>query len=102
MLKIITLATISALALAVTVTSKPAFAGDGGAVAAGVVGGLAVGAIIGSQAQHNNYNGPTYVEQPEYVGERHYRARYRDCHVERQEISDAYGNYRVRRIRVCD
>src|SRR5674476_735902 len=49
MLKIISLSAVAALALAVTVTSQPAFARDGGAVAAGVIGGLAAGAIIGSQ-----------------------------------------------------
>jgi hypothetical protein len=49
-LKVITVAAIAALALAVTVAPKPALAHDSGAVAAGVIGGLAVGAIIGSQA----------------------------------------------------
>ena len=49
MLKVISLSAVAALALAVTATSQPAFARDGGAVAAGVIGGLAAGAIIGSQ-----------------------------------------------------
>ena len=49
MLKVITVAAVAALALAVTVAPNPALAHDGGAVAAGVVGGLAVGAIVGSQ-----------------------------------------------------
>jgi len=48
MLKVITIAAMAALALAVTATPQPAFARDG-AVAAGLIGGLAVGAIIGSQ-----------------------------------------------------
>jgi|PersoiStandDraft_1058852.scaffolds.fasta_scaffold60184_2 hypothetical protein len=86
MLKVISVAAISALTLAVTATSQPALARDGGAVAAGVIGGLAVGAIIGSQVNH----------------EPNYRARYRDCHIERQEVSDRYGNYRIQRVRVCD
>jgi hypothetical protein len=88
MLKVITLATIAALALAVTATSEPAFARDDGAVAAGVIGGLAVGAIVGSQMNRDD-------------GYR-YRAHYRHCHIERQQVSDRYGNYRVRRVRVCD
>jgi hypothetical protein len=86
MLKVISVAAISALALAVTATSQPAFARDGGAVAAGVIGGLAVGAIVGSQINRDEG----------------YRTRYRDCHIERQEVTDRYGNYRIRRVRVCD
>ena len=52
MLKAITLVAISALAVAVMATPQPAFARDNGAVAAGVIGGLAVGAIVGSQIDH--------------------------------------------------
>lgn len=96
MLKVITIVAISALALAVTATSKPALAGDGGAIAAGVVGGLAVGAIIGSQSNRNYNNGPAYYDEPRY------RASYSGCHTERQEVTDRYGNYGVRRVRVCD
>ena len=94
MVKIITLAAVSALAL--TVVSQPASAGgNGGAVAAGVVGGLAVGAIIGSQvARPNYYNGPAYYEAPVYE-ERAY------CHTERRVFVDSYGYEHVRRVRVC-
>jgi hypothetical protein len=78
------------------VSSQPAQAGgNGGAVAAGVVGGLAVGAIIGSQANRGYYGGPGYYEsgyQPVYGG----------CHVERQQFEDGYGRIRTRRVRVCD
>ena len=38
----------------VTLASQPAFARDGGAIAAGVVGGLAVGAIVGSQMNRDD------------------------------------------------
>ena len=56
----------AALTLAVTVAPKPALA-DNGAIAAGVVGGLAVGAIVGSQ-----------INRDEGYRERHhYRAGYR-------------------------
>jgi hypothetical protein len=96
MLKVITIAAVSALVLAVTVTSEPASARDGGAVAAGVVGGLAVGAIIGSQANRSYNNGPGYYEDSGY------RASYGGCHTERREVSDEYGNVRIRRVRVCD
>ena len=61
MLKAITLAAVTALAL--TAVPQPASAGNNaGAVAAGIVGGLAVGAIIGSQANRNYYSGPGYYE----------------------------------------
>ena len=96
MLKVITLTAVSALALAVTVSSQPAYAGgNGGAVAAGIIGGLAVGAIIGSQANRGYYNsGPGYYDsgyQPVYSG----------CRTERKQVVDQYGNYRMRRVRVC-
>jgi hypothetical protein len=93
MLKVISVAAIAALALAVTATAQPAFARDDGAVAAGVIGGLAVGAIVGSQM--NRDQGYGYRDQG-------YPARYRDCHIERQEVTDRYGNYRIQRVRVCD
>jgi hypothetical protein len=95
MLKVITLTAVSALALAVTVSSPPAYAGgNGGAIAAGVVGGLAVGAIIGSQANRNYYNGSVYYDSG-------YQPVYSNCHTERQQVVDQYGNYRMRRIRFC-
>jgi len=87
---------LAILAMAVTSSPQPAYAGgNGGAVAAGVVGGLAVGAIIGSQANRGYYGGPGYYEsgyQPVYGG----------CHTERQQFEDGYGRIRTRRIRVCD
>jgi hypothetical protein len=95
MLKVIALTAISALALAVTAAPQPAFARDGGAVAAGIIGGLAVGAIIGSQADRGYYGGPGYYQSG-------YQPSYRDCHTERQQVEDGYGNVRIRRIRVCD
>lgn len=96
MLKFIALATVSALAL--TAVSLPASAGgNGGAVAAGVVGGLAVGAIIGSQANRGGYyaSGPGYYEQG-------YQPVYSNCRIERERYVDRYGRYRIHRIRVCD
>jgi hypothetical protein len=96
-MKSITLAAVAALGLAVTVTSQPAYAGgNGGAVAAGVVGGLAVGAIVGSQANRGYYGGPGYYEscyQTVYGG---------GCHIERQQVEDGYGRIHIRRVRVCD
>jgi hypothetical protein len=96
MLKVISLSAVAALAVAVTVTSQPAFAGGGrnGAIAAGVIGGLAVGAIIGSQA-NGGYYGPGYYESG-------YQPVYGRCHTERQQVEDGYGNIRIQRVRVCD
>ena len=95
MLKVISLTAIAALALAVTATSQPAFARDDGAVAAGIIGGVAAGAIIGSQVNRGYYGGPGYYESG-------YQPGYRECHTERQAIEDGYGNVRMRRVRVCD
>jgi hypothetical protein len=95
MLKIKTIAAVAALTLAIAVTSQPAFAHDGGAVAAGVIGGLAVGAIIGSQANRGYYNGPGYYEPG-------YQPVYTNCRTVRRRYLDEYGRYHTRRIRVCD
>ena len=67
---------------------------------AGVVGGLAVGAIIGSQANGGYYGGPGYYE-PGYYG-RPYQPVYGACHTERQRVEDGYGRIHIRRVRVCD
>ena len=93
MRKLTTLVAVSALALAVTVSSQPASA-RGGALAAGIIGGIAVGAIVGSQV-NGGYYGPGYYQSE-------YQPVYSNCHIERQRMEDGYGNIRVRRIRVCD
>jgi hypothetical protein len=96
MVKINTAVAISASILAVALTSQPALARDnGGAVAAGVVGGLAVGAIVGSQANRSYYGGPAYFESG-------YQPVYQNCRTERQRFEDEYGQLRVQRVRVCD
>jgi hypothetical protein len=96
MFKLNAVLAISALTLAISVTSQPAFArNNGGAVAAGVVGGLAVGAIVGSQASRNYYGGPAYYESD-------YQPVYQNCRTERQRFEDEYGRLRVQRVRVCD
>ena len=84
------------LAGALAFAPAPAQARGGGAVAAGVVGGLAAGAIIGSAAANNRYyNGPGYVE-------RDYAPVYGPCHTEREQVVDDWGRVRYRRIRVCE
>jgi len=74
-------------------------------VAAGVVGGLAAGAIIGSALAGPP---PVYVEPapvydaapPDYVpGDADYVEG--SCHVERQQVWDGY-RYRARRVEICE
>jgi hypothetical protein len=78
---------------------------DGCGVAAGVVGGLAAGAIIGSAIANSQpryvepapvYDAPpsAYDEPPEYV-------EGPVCHMERRQVWDGYG-YRIQRMEVCD
>jgi hypothetical protein len=92
MFKVITAATVAALTLGVAFTPQPAAARDG-AVAAGVIGGLAVGAIVGSQINRDNG----------YRGDGYYRTGYaRNCYIERRDFEDRYGRLHVRNVRVCN
>jgi len=99
------------IALAAAVTLAAAFPSsaqancNGCGVAAGVVGGLAAGAIIGSAIANS---GPRYVEPaPVYAPPPPAYAEppaYVDgpvCHTERQQVWDGYA-YRMRRVQVCD
>ena len=90
--------TLTALAVAATVAvaavAQPAPAearSRGGAVAAGIIGGLAVGALLGSQARggHVHY----YEPAPRY----YYRSR---CHWERERYWNGY-RWRSHSVRVC-
>jgi hypothetical protein len=76
---------------AVVATPQPAEARHGGAVAAGVIGGLAAGAIIGS-AFARPYYGYGYYGGPVYYGPR--------CWWQRQRVHGPYG-WGWRRVRVC-
>ena len=74
--------------------------GNGGAIAAGVLGGLAVGAIVGGAAAQPRYYAPppayVYDAEPVYAAPR--------CYVTRGEpVWDGYRGMWVRpRVRVCD
>ena len=75
----------------------PAEARYGGAVAAGVVGGLALGAIAGSAAANSGYGYgyPAYAPPPPVYGP--------PCYFTRQATYDPYGNFAgYRRVRVCE
>lgn len=92
---------IAALALCGTVlaSAAPAEAGyryrhGGGAIAAGVIGGLALGAIAASTyPAYSPY--PAYGVRPVYYGRR--------CYVSREPVFNAWGDVvYTRRVRVCD
>ena len=92
---------VTAAAIGAAVIPAPAQAGNGGAVAAGVVGGLAVGAILGSAAAQPRY----YAPPPAYVAEPVYEAAPPPrCYWTRGEpVWDGYRGIWVRpRVRVCD
>ncbi|MBI3437029.1 MAG: hypothetical protein HY056_18420 [Proteobacteria bacterium] len=94
-------ALLAAATVAVTLTaaSGDAFAQRrGAAVAAGVLGGLAAGAIIGGAIAGGPpaYAAPPpayYAPPPAYYGP--------VCHIERQRYWDGYA-WRVQRVEVCD
>lgn len=89
---------VCATAAALTFTAaapQPAQARDGGAVAAGVLGGLIVGGMIGAAASQPRHYGPP----PAYV----YDAPPPRCYMTRGEpVWDDYRGAWVRpRVRVC-
>jgi hypothetical protein len=95
MFKVITV--VAAVATAAAAFTVPAQA-DNGRITAGVVGGLAAGAVLGAAASSGYqpyYSGPAYYH-------RSYQPVYSACHWERERVVDAYGRMIVRRIRVCD
>jgi len=61
-------------------------------IAAGIIGGLAAGAIIGGAAAHAG-PGYYYGPGPVYYGPR--------CWWRRERVWDGWG-WRLRRVRVCD
>jgi hypothetical protein len=76
-------------ALAASTTSAEARWRRGPGIAAGVIGGLALGALAAGAARPYYY-GPG----PAYYGY--------GCHIERQPVYDAWGRFRGwQRIRVC-
>lgn len=98
MLKFITAASIAALALTATIAPQTAHA-ENGQIAAGVIGGLAVGAIVGSQV-NRGYRDDGYRGDRGYYHASGYRGR--ECYIERRDFEDQYGRLRVRNVRVCN
>jgi len=74
---------------------------SGGAIAAGVLGGLAVGALIaGSRPAYAS--GPVYVADP-YYSPYAYPAYQPYCYRTWQPVYDAWGRHvGDRRVRVCE
>jgi hypothetical protein len=100
---------LAAAALLATALSAPAQARCRGCgVAAGVVGGLAVGALLGSALAGPRYAEPVYDVAPPppprrvYVERRYYYEAGPVCHVERHKFwARGYG-WRYRRVEVCE
>ncbi len=90
----------AAAAITIIAVSAPTVAEAdcvGCGVAAGVLGGLAAGAIIGSAVAPPAYYGPGpyyYGPPPAYVGP--------ECYWTRQRVWIEGVGWRVRRVRVCD
>jgi len=86
---------VTAAAMGAAILPAPAQAGgNGGAVAAGVIGGLAVGGLLGAAAAQPRYApAPVYVAPPPT-----------SCYWTRGEpVWDAYRGAWVRpRVQVCD
>ncbi len=96
MMKTLTvLAAVGTIAIAAVAAPAPAEArNNGAAVAAGVVGGLALGAIVGSQANRGYY---ASEPAPYYYGTPYARS----CYVTRERVWTDRGP-RWRKVRVCD
>ena len=87
----------AAAAMIVAAAPQQAQARNGGAVAAGIIGGIAAGAIIAGAANsgpRNYYDGPTYA--PAYAVE----PAPRGCYAQQEVWSPRYQNYVVRNVRV--
>ncbi len=93
---------LAAAAMLAAALSSPAQARcHGCGVAAGVVGGLAAGAILGS-ALANSQPAPVYAAPPPPPPSRVYYEDEPVCHVRHERIwVEGYG-WRHRRVEICD
>jgi hypothetical protein len=95
---------LAAAALVAAASPLPAQARcHGCGVAAGVVGGLAAGAIIGSALAGPRYvePAPVYDEPPPVYVEPPDDVDGPVCHMERQQVWDGFA-WRNRHVEVCD
>jgi len=112
--------TIAALALSATVlaTVTPAEAGqrhrrhggNGGAIAAGIIGGLALGALAAgaARADTRSYYAPSYA-RPVYAGHGYsgygyaQQSYYNSCYRTDQPAYNRHGHFvGYRRVTICD
>ncbi len=68
------------------------YGGGGGAVAAGLIGGLALGALAARPYYGPGYYAPAYYARPVYGG---------GCYVRRSRFVNRFGEVVIRRDRVC-
>ncbi len=85
------------IAIAALAAPAPAQARNEGAVAAGIIGGLAVGALIASEANRSN----SYAYSPNRVYYSGAPYGYYRCYTTRQRVWTHNGP-RWQRVRVCD
>ncbi len=90
---LVAVATMAVAAVSIPGKAEARWRGGGG-VAAGVIGGIAAGALIAGAANgggygpgYGYYGGPAYAYGP-------------PCYWQRQRFWDGYG-WRIRRVRVC-
>ena len=102
-----TLTAVAAAAIVAAATLVPDTAearrGRGGAIAAGVIGGIAAGAIIAGAGRHyyGGYGyGPGYGYGGGYYAPAYYGGYGPGCVIRRERVWDGYG-WRVQRVRVC-
>ena len=94
---LIAIAAAATLVLGSLAAPQPAQARNrGGAVAAGIIGGLAAGALIGSAAARGSYYGPGYYYGPAPVY--YYRPH---CWWQRERWWNGW-RWHWRRVRVCE
>ena len=102
MMKIVTsVAAVAAVAVATIAAPAPAEARNGGAIAAGVIGGLAAGAIIGGAVaapRYGYYGGPAYYDGGYYGGGPYYASA--PCGWHRERFWDGF-RWRLHRVPNC-
>lgn len=109
-MKKLVVALAAAAMLAVTLASPAEARCRGCGVAAGVIGGLAVGALLGSALAGPHYAEPVYEVGPPppppprrvYVERRYYYEPGPICHVERHKVWVPGYGWRHRRVEICE
>lgn len=93
---------VCATAATVSLSPGAATARDGGGIAAGIIGGLAIGGMLGAAAAQPRHYGPP----PAYVYEREpvYVIPHRHCYWTRGEPmwDDYHGMWIRPRAKICD